>query len=474
MSGGKPTFPNLEMFHSGKLPGGFFMRFKRQLLFTAILILVCSSTSGRPTLAQETVSGPARKFVNRQESEKIAEAFREANKAWEKDDYKAAAEILKSAYVINPEDDLIVSFIAESYAIAGDQRASLEWLQKLLAVSPCFFHLPENATSILNSREYKKLAAMAHTRRSPHASKVAFVLPEKDLIPEGIAYDSTDEAFFLSSLHKRKIVRVRPRTNRPPIVEDFTSEGQDGLYSTLGMKVDAAHRVLWVCSSAESFMKGYTEADAGKAALFKYDLTTRKLIRKYELGPTPRHLLNDIVLNAQGDAYLTDIASGEIFTVSHEKDELEVFIPAGTLNSPNGIAISNDGRKLYISDMPVGVYVVDVKTKDSHRLPQRVGISPSGSDGLYFYANSLLGIVNIVSDRAGRVARFSLDSSAESITRGAVLDCNHPLYQWPTTGVIVGDSFFYIANSQFGHFDDKQRSFPKKYLRKVAVMRLRL
>ena len=417
-----------------------------------------------------------KKYVNAQESEKIAEAFRKANKAFEKEDYKAGAGSLMTAYLINPEDDLIINFMAEAYVMVGDRSASLMWLRRLLTLSPCFFHMPENAASVLNAKEYRELtqAAKANEIRR-HESKIAFMLPETDLIPEGIAYDPVDKAFFLSSLHKRKIVRVRPQTrNRLPIVEDFTSQGQDGLYSTLGMRVDAERRVLWVCSSAESFMKEYSESDAGKAALFKYDLNTRKLIRKYELGPNPRHLLNDIALNAEGDAFVTDIATGEIFTVRHEKDELEVFIPVGRFESPNGIAISNDGRKLFISDMPFGVYVLDSETKRSERLPQNVGISPSGSDGLYFYDNSLIGIINIVSERNGRVARFYLDGSAKAVTHAAVLDCNHRLYQWPTTGVVVGNSFFYIANSQFGSFNGEQRTFPQKYLRKVAVMRLKL
>lgn len=417
-----------------------------------------------------------KKYVNAQESEKIAEAFRKANKAFEKEDYKAGAENLKTAYFINPEDDLIINFLAESSAMVGDHTALLMWLRRLLTVSPCFFHFPENAASVLNSKEYRDLALAAKENGTRvHGSKLAFMLPETDLIPEGIAYDPVDKVFFLSSLHKRKIVRVRLRTgHRPPIVEDFTSQGQDGLYSTLGMKVDAERRILWVCSSAESFMKGYSESDAGKAALFKYDLNTRKLIRKYELGPNPGHLLNDIALNAEGDVFVTDTATGEIFTVRYEKDELEIFIPAGRFESPNGIAISDDGRKLFISDMPFGVYVVDLKTKRSERLPQRVGVSPSGSDGLYFYDNSLIGIINIVSQRNGRVARFYLDGSAKAVTHAAVLDCNHRLYQWPTTGVVVGDSFFYIANSQFGNFNSEQRVFPQKYLRKVAVMRLKL
>jgi hypothetical protein len=115
-----------------------------------------------------------------------------------------------------------------------------------------------------------------------------------------------------------------------------------------------------------------------------------------------------------------------------------------------------------------------MQTKLSERLPQSVGISPSGSDGLYFYENSLIGIINIVSERNGRVARFYLDGSTKAITNAAVLDCNHRLYQWPTTGVVVGNSFFYIANSQFGTFNSEQRTFPQKSLRKVAVMRLKL
>jgi sugar lactone lactonase YvrE len=416
-----------------------------------------------------------KKFVNAQASEKIADAFRKANKAFEKEDYKAGAESLKTAYSLNPEDDLIINFLAESYAMVGDQSALYMWLRRLLTVSPCFFHFPETAKSVLNSKEYKDLALAAKAKGTgTHASKLAFVLSETDLIPEGIAYDPLDKAFFLSSLHKRKIVRVRLRSRRPPIVEDFVSEGQDGLYSTLGMKVDAERRILWVCSSAESFMKEYSEADAGKAALFKYDLNTRKLIRKYEIGPHPRHLLNDVALNAEGDAFVTDTATGEIFTVRRERDELEILIPAGRFESPNGIAISNDGRKLFISDLPFGVYVVDLKTKRSKRLPQSVGISPSGSDGLYFYDNSLIGIINIVSERNGRVARFYLDRPAKAVTHAAVLDCNHRLYQWPTTGVVVGNSFFYIANSQFGSFNSEQRTFPLKDLRKVAVMRLKL
>lgn len=416
-----------------------------------------------------------KRYVSAQESQEIAEAFSRAGNAFEKQDYKTGAENLKTAYLLNPEDDLIIDFLAESNVMVPDRSASLMWLQRLLTVSPCFFHMPENAASILTPQEYAELGRTAKAKAPiVHASRIAFRLSETDLIPEGIAYDPLDKAFFLSSLHKRKIVRVLLRAKRAPLVEDFTAPGQDGLFSTLGMKVDARRRILWVCSSAEGFMQGYSDADSGKAALFKYDLNTRKLIAKYELGPKPAHLLNDVVVNAEGDVFVTDTVSGDIFTVKHERDQLEVFIPAGTFHAPNGIAISDDGRQLFISEMPLGVYAVDLKTKRSERLPQSVGISPSGSDGLYFYDGSLIGIINIVSERNGRVARFYLDGSARTITRARVLDCNHPLYQWPTTGVVVGDSLFYIANSQFGSFNSEKKTFPKESLHQVKVMKVKL
>ena len=450
------------------------MRNRSLLILTAILLALVPSSP--PSLLDSRARAQVKreKFINSEEGQKIADLFRKANQAFEKEDYRTGAALLEPAYQINPKDDIIINFLAEAYVAAGDRAAGLKWLRRLQKVGPCFFHMPEGSASVFDSKDYEELSQFAKANDArPHPSRIAFTLPETDLIPEGIAYDPVDKAFFLSSLHKRKIVRVRLRANRAAVVEDFTGQAQDGLYSTLGMKVDATRRILWVCSSAESFMEGYSDADSGKAALFKYDLKTRRLIRKYELGPQPAHLLNDLALNAQGDVFVTDTFSGEIFTVRADKDALEVFIPTGTFTAANGIAISDDGRKLFISDVPWGVYVVDVQTKQSERLPQTAGISPSGSDGLYFYDHSLIGIINIISERNGRVARFYLDRRTPAITHAAVLDCNHPMYQWPTTGVVVGDSFFYIANSQYGSFHAEQRS-SQANLHKVVVMRVKL
>src|SRR4051812_9537514 len=67
----------------------------------------------------------------------------------------------------------------------------------------------------------------------PRHAEVAFTINEKDLIPEGIAYDPAQKEFYVGSILKRKIVRIDSSGR----ASDFTSEGQDGLFKVLGMTV---------------------------------------------------------------------------------------------------------------------------------------------------------------------------------------------------------------------------------------------
>jgi len=406
--------------------------------------------------------------------EKIAAAYRDGYAGFQKGDLNAAVGGFERAYALNPKDDLTVYFIAAIYGIIGNKPAALEWLGRLAAMNSCFIPSPSTFAKISDAEEFKRLAqAIEAGAARVNRSDVAFIVPEKDLIPEGMAFDPTGKAFYLSSLHKRKIVKVMPGVpGGPPAIEDFTTEGQDGLYSTLGMKIDAKRRVLWVVSSAQTRMKGYAEQDKGRTAVFKYDLVSKKLIKKYPLGPEPSHFFNDLAINPNGDVFLTDEASGEIHTIAQSRGELEVFIPAGRFASPNGITISANGRKLFVADVQLGVYVIDLKTKRVSRLTQPQGISPAGIDGLYFHDNSLIGILHVAG--RGRVARFHLNSSLDGITRAEIVECNNPHFQQPTTGTLAGGWLYYIANSQFESFNPDRTIFSPEKLKDVVILKTRL
>lgn len=298
----------------------------------------------------------------------------------------------------------------------------------------------------------------------PYASKIAFEVSEKDLIAEGLAYDPVDDCFYLSSIFKRKIVRAEKSGKHA----DFTSTAQDGLFQVLGMKVDAERRILWACSEVESINK---ETD-GYSGIFKYDLTTGKLIKKYVIdnkaGP---HLFNDLVFNSARDVFFTDSRAGCVYTINHAKDVIEPFTTPNSFTYPNGIALSSDGRHLFVADAK-GIAVLDPKSARRTQLKPPQNNEIRGFDGLYYYRNSLIGIQN--APRLQRVIRLFLNAEVTAVERVEVLDRNNPLFNIPTTGTIVGDEFYFIGNSQLDSLKpDGTIPAPEK-LQAVRILKLKL
>lgn len=305
-------------------------------------------------------------------------------------------------------------------------------------------------------------------------SQVAFKIEERELIPEGIAYDPLARVFYVGSTYKRKIVSV----DEKGVVRDFTGEAQDGLLGALGMKVDVKRRLLWALSSnAGGAMpgKGLDRDCLGCSAVFKYDLRTGRLIKKYALSNKPdAHFLNDLTINARGDAFLTDTVSGGIYLISSMKDELELFLNLGQKAFPNGIDLSGDEKHLFVAAAD-GIRAVNLRDKSSRTLKFPDGVSPTVIDGLYFYKKSLIAIQPFAAQR--KVVRYSLDEGADAITKVEVIEAEHTLFQQPTTGVIVGGDFYYIANSQLQLFRSLYKpdaAYDKDKLLGVVILRVRL
>jgi sugar lactone lactonase YvrE len=305
-------------------------------------------------------------------------------------------------------------------------------------------------------------------------SRVAFKIEERELIPEGIAYDPRARIFYVGSTYKRKIVSV----DEKGVARDFTGEAQDGLLGALGMKVDVKRRLLWVVSSnAGGAMpgKGLGRDCLGCSAVFKYDLRSGRLIKKYALSNKPNlHFLNDLTINSRGDAFITDTVTGDIYLIPRGKDELELFTNLGQQAFPNGIDLSGDEKHLFVAAAG-GIRAVDLRDKKGRTLKMPDGVSPTVIDGLYFYQGSLVAVQPFAERR--KVVRYSLDEGANAVTKVEVIEAEHPLFQQPTTGVLVGGDFYYIANSQLQFFRSLYKpdaAYDKDKLLGVVVLRVRL
>jgi hypothetical protein len=133
---------------------------------------------------------------------------------------------------------------------------------------------------------------------------------------------------------------------------------------------------------------------------------------------------------------------------------------------PNGLTLSPDERTLFVAGNS-GVHVIDIATKKSRLLAAPEGEKMGVIDGLYFYRDSLIGI------RGNEVNRYRIDNAFTRVVMTEVLEREHPLMNVPTTGVIVGDEFYYVANAQFDAIQ-KDGALATESLAEPAILKLKL
>ncbi|HYG04439.1 MAG TPA: SMP-30/gluconolactonase/LRE family protein [Chryseosolibacter sp.] len=264
---------------------------------------------------------------------------------------------------------------------------------------------------------------------------VAFKLPEKELIPEGITYDPSSKRFFVGSIFKQKIIQVTEQG----VASDFISTNRDSIGEVLGMKV--YNGKLWSCNNSPSH-----DTTRKISSVHVFDLHTGKLHKRYHLNDGKKHLFNDLVFSAEGDVYVTDSDGGGIYVIDHNHDKLEPFIDNGKLRYPNGIVLSKDNQKVIVSTgSGLGIVQIDRITKEIKSIPHPKFFI-IGIDGMYRHHDQLIGIQNVVFPES--IVRYSLNTDETEFQKMDLLVADDARFDSPTTGVIVGDYFYFIANSQ--------------------------
>jgi sugar lactone lactonase YvrE len=367
----------------------------------------------------------------------------------------------------------ILYLLADAQALNGDVESAKKNLL-IAAKSGMSIDLSKSTSfeKIKDSTEYKQALELFERNKQPSGdSQTAFKIPQKDLIAEGIAYDPVSRSFFISSTYRCKIVEVDSSGK----ARDFIADKQDGIWGVVGMEVDAERRHLWANSGnlEQNMNMKYPEAETlGHTAIHKYDLATRKLIKKYVLAVKgQKHFFNDLSISRDGDVYITDTDEGSVYKISAAKDELELFVKPEGMSYPNGIALSGDEKFLYVANIQ-GISVVDLKTKDVKLLKGPESTATTGIDGMVFHQNSL--IANQALTGAERIARFHLSSDPTRIEKLELLQVNHPSFVMPTTGVVAGSAFYYIANSQLRAFDETGKIFPDEKLQETIILKVNL
>ena len=269
-------------------------------------------------------------------------------------------------------------------------------------------------------------------------SSLLFRLPEHDLYPENIAHDPVSGDYFLGSMSQSRILRIRPDGS----YSDFVGPGESPLLlSSVGMKVDAERRFLWVCSGRFSLFADYDTAPP-RTGVLQYDIDTGALLGSWMLDQASDfHICNDLAVANGGDVFVTTTLVGAVYRISPGNDEMTLVHQLGEGSHNNGVALSPDERFLFLTvDRTLSRVDLATGTTRTVSAPEEAVI---GSDGLYFYDGSLV----VVRPRMGGVSQLFLNEALDTVLEARELAYGHPDFAYPTTGVLVGDGLVFVATS---------------------------
>ncbi len=341
------------------------------------------------------------------------------------------AEIARIEKLLNsaPDQAAVTYALARTWAAGKQWPEAIEWLRKAAEMKAGLDPSRDSIFAALRgTREFEEILSTVREATPPVIrSHLAFDIPEGDLVPESVAYDPKDHRFYFGSIRKGKLIRCAASGH----CEDFIS----GLGVVLGVKVRGDG--LWLLDNSPR-----------ASALIHCDLRSPRVIRKFTVTGGA-HNFNDLVLASEESVYLTDTPAGAVWHLN--RGNLEKM--PGQFENANGIALSPDGRLLYVSTFPDGITVVDLKTHRIAPIARPPGLCLVLIDGLYFDQGALIAIQN--GFMSPRVVRLPLTRDLRGIERLDILERRNPLFDGVTTGVVVGTNFFFMANIQ----DDKKSGF---------------
>jgi hypothetical protein len=217
----------------------------------------------------------------------IIAPLQQGAEALERGDTAAYLDGSARSYRLAPTTPVLAYHHARALALTGSADSALAILARLARTDAvAAFEAPEDTAfhQLRANPRFRTIVARIDRSRAPVShSRPAFELAERDLIPEGTAYDTATRTLYLTSFYKRKIVAVSANGT----ARDFTAAGQDGLGAAVGLEVDPRKRELWVASMHLPDVP-IPLADStymGAGVLHRYDLATGRLVRRYGLPP---------------------------------------------------------------------------------------------------------------------------------------------------------------------------------------------
>jgi hypothetical protein len=419
-------------------------------------------------LPAEKLAAPSAITSAKDQLSHIREDMKRAHAANDAAAYLASAN--KMSELLNASPASLLQ-LASAQAFAGDDRAALDSLE-------AYVRMGQSNEDVLELAQFDRLRKdprypaiharmLANTTAISRAS-IAFRLADPGLIPEDIDYEPATKLFYITSVLEKKILSVDASGSARAFA---TAPDQ---WPMMALKVDRQRHILWATEAALSEFDASPQQDWGRSAILIYDLRTRRLLHRIvlrDIGDPPKSALGDMALTADGDAIVSDGEGGGVYRVRHDTLVFE-RLDAGEFISPQTPAISADGKSVFVPDYLRGIGILNLDTRHVAWIPMDGMHALSGIDGLYLNGRTLIATQNGTSPE--RVVEFGLDASLTRVESETIIERATPTLGDPTHGVVVGEYFYYIANSGWDTLDDHGHRKPDAKPSVPLIMKAKL
>jgi hypothetical protein len=354
------------------------------------------------------------------------------------DEVRAQIASIEKALSQLPDRAAALYLLAVDHQHLGDTLAALKLLKECVNLREGFDPSGSPELKVLKGqKEFDDLVTAVHKEFPVVAqAKLAFVTTEKDLMPEGLAYDAKQNVLYLGSLYRRKIVKIDPDAKDAASQDsDFVPQGRDHLLPILGIRPDPADGSVWANSWDEK---------SDRSELLHFD-ASGNLLARYVPTDGAKHGFNDLVVLPGGNILLTDSVSNQLLRFAPAARTFTALATHRPLSTPNGIAIDEDRHAVYVAD-DFGVIRIELRTGASADVNPGPRNTLAGIDGLYWHAGSLIAVQNAIG--SPRIAAFRLAADGTRVAQTTVLENRSAFTVMPSTGAIRGNDFYFIVNSQ--------------------------
>jgi hypothetical protein len=159
--------------------------------------------------------------------------------------------------------------------------------------------------------------------------------------------------------------------------------------------------------------------------------------------------------------------------IKYPGDSIAQYYSDSTTISPNGIDLSQDGKRLFIASDKYGIRILD---RESKKIINGIDTAAAGIDGIKYYNSSLYAVKNSALDHSKhRLLKINLSKDNNLIESVEGLELRNDLWNVATT-IDIKDGYLYLlANSQMDNLDQEAlRIIDTKVLTNTYVVKMKL